>query len=74
MEDVLGFWTGASRPPPLGFSQKPEITFVDSELARLPVARTCGLVLELARGSTDPADFTASMEKAIKWSGGFHLT
>lgn len=65
LEKVLGFWTGAARPPPLGFPHKPEIAFVDSDVERLR---------ELARGSTDLAVFTEGMRKAITWSGGFHLT
>lgn len=73
LEELLSFWTGANTLPPLGFQNKLEIQFVNSDSPRLPKAYTCGLVLELCRGLSDPDLFRQDMVKAITWSGGFHL-
>lgn len=74
LNDVLMFWTGARSVPPMGFDKTLEVDFVTSEGGkRLPVAHTCGMVLELVRGCEDPGAFKDDMVKAIQWSGGFHL-
>lgn len=73
LSDILAFWTGASSLPPLGFSQQLKINFVQGAPNRLPVGRTCGMVLELPRGADDQKLFAEQMLKAINWSGGFHL-
>lgn len=73
LQDVLFFWTGANSVPPLGFDKKFEINFVTTTEKKLPVAHTCGMILELARGILDADSFKNDMIKAIKWSGGFHL-
>ncbi|XP_053379941.1 G2/M phase-specific E3 ubiquitin-protein ligase-like [Mercenaria mercenaria] len=72
LADVLMFWTGASSVPPMGFDKKLEVDFVTAD-RKLPVAHTCGMVLELVCGLADPDLFKEDMVKAIKWSGGFHL-
>lgn len=43
-EDILTFFTGADRPPPLGFQPKPTLHFSDAELAS---AQTCDMGLSL---------------------------
>lgn len=73
LQEVLAFWTGSCSIPPLGFGKKLEISFVESVQRRLPTAHTCGMVLELWRGYTDPDEFCDDMLKAISWGGGFHL-
>ncbi|XP_071111323.1 uncharacterized protein [Haliotis cracherodii] len=71
--DVLRFWTGSERVPPIGFDNKLSITFVpDRRPAPLPVARTCGLVLELMRGF-EADKFAEKMTYAINHSGGFFI-
>ncbi|XP_053372916.1 G2/M phase-specific E3 ubiquitin-protein ligase-like [Mercenaria mercenaria] len=72
LADVLMFWTGTSSVPPMGFDKKLEVDFVTAD-RKLPVAHTCGMVLELVRALADPDLFKEDMGKAIKWSGGFHL-
>ncbi|KAJ8315102.1 hypothetical protein KUTeg_007252 [Tegillarca granosa] len=47
LQDVLLFWTGANSVPPLGFDKSFEINFVTAADKRLPVAHTCGMILEL---------------------------
>jgi len=71
LEEVLAFWTGASSVPPLGFPNKLEVTFGCSK--QLPTAHTCGLILCIWRGYSDPDVFCEDMVKAIQWGGGFHL-
>ncbi|XP_046561897.1 uncharacterized protein LOC124270879 [Haliotis rubra] len=67
--DVLQFWTGSSRIPPMGFDKKLSIEFVPKrQPPPLPVAHTCGLVLELMRGY-DPDVLASNMVYAIKRSG-----
>ncbi|XP_061175742.1 G2/M phase-specific E3 ubiquitin-protein ligase-like [Saccostrea echinata] len=68
---LLAFWTGADTIPPLGFHKKLEIKFVEDP-ARLPVAHTCDLLLEISRGET-PEEFHRKMELAITCGGEFHL-
>lgn len=72
LAEVLMFWTGASSVPPMGFDKSLEVDFVTAQ-RKLPVAHTCGMILELVRGLSDPDLFKADMFKAVKWSGGFHL-
>ncbi|KAK3107115.1 hypothetical protein FSP39_007522, partial [Pinctada imbricata] len=73
LEEMLVFWTGAEKPPPLGFDQKLQVTFVSNEKFLLPVAHTCGMYLELWRGFSDPDEFRQKMVQAITLGGGFHL-
>ena len=58
---------------PLDFQKELEIKFVNGEPCRLPVAHTCGLILELTRGASDPEAFAEQMTKTLLWSGRFHL-
>jgi hypothetical protein len=71
LEEVLGFWTGATSVPPLGFSREMEIHFVARE--QLPVSHTCNMELMLWRGYTDPDRFIDDMYKAVKWGAEFQL-
>ncbi|XP_069109305.1 G2/M phase-specific E3 ubiquitin-protein ligase-like isoform X2 [Argopecten irradians] len=70
-QDILSFWTGAIAPPPLGLTKKLEVDF--GPIKRLPSAHTCGLILNLWRGYSDPDDFARDMVKSVTWGGGFHL-
>jgi len=54
LSQLLSFWTGADEIPPLGFHKKLEINFVNDK-KRLPVAHTCDLSIELAKGE-EPDD------------------
>ena len=44
MEDILIFFTGACKEPPLGFGKQPMLLFEDGELA---TASTCDLKIRL---------------------------
>ena len=44
-EDILIFFTGADREPPLGFPKLPELHFLHSGM--LATASTCDLILRL---------------------------
>ena len=44
LEDILTFFTGADRPPPLGFQPYPTLHFCNDELAS---AQTCEIGLSL---------------------------
>lgn len=74
MIDVLVFWTGADHIPPAGFPNKLRISFIRDNLQAnyLPVAHTCGMVLEIPRG-LGPEDLRGRMVKALQWGGEFHL-
>ncbi|XP_046578859.1 G2/M phase-specific E3 ubiquitin-protein ligase-like [Haliotis rubra] len=64
--DILRLWTGSECVPPQGFDNKLSITFVPKRTpAPLPVAHTCGLVLELLRGF-DADAFEEKLTYAIK--------
>ena len=74
LSDVLGFWTGAKRIPPLGFPKEMEVAFVKTEGKKLlPAAHTCGMIVRLWEGYSDADIFAADMTKAVRWGGGFHL-
>jgi len=72
------FWTGADRVPPLGFDHQLHVKFfslqasTDGKLERrLPTSSTCGLVLMLPRGITEPDDMEHMMVQSIRCSAGF---
>ena len=69
LEDVLVFFTGADRVPPLGFPHTPSLHFLD-DTAMFPTASTCSLVLCLpTRYSTYDA-FKDAMIEALTCNGG----
>jgi HECT-domain (ubiquitin-transferase) len=72
---LLVFWTGADAPPPLGFATKLKICFytaIDGE-RRLPTSSTCGMVLFLPRGMSEPEQLSEMLTYAVANSGGFGL-
>jgi hypothetical protein len=75
ISDLLSFWTGAVEIPLLGFETKLQIGFVsdNSQQNLLPVAHTCGMILDLPRGILCPENFKTRMIKALQWGGEFHL-
>ena len=77
LEDLFMFWTGTTTVPPGGFRVsntpiQPSIAFFTKDCpGRLPSSSTCGLVLYLPRGTTDPLAFHGEVIRGIKMSGGF---
>ena len=69
LEDVLIFFTGADRVPPLGFPQTPTLHFLGND-ALYPTASTCSLMLRLpTRYSTYDA-FKDTMTEGLLCNGG----
>jgi hypothetical protein len=71
-QDVLAFFTGAERIPPLGFHNQPTLNFNDNN--PFPTASTCGIVLTLPTQYHDNYRlFKEKMVFALKYHGGFGL-
>ena len=73
LADVLVFFTGADREPPLGFSPQPTLTFLDDNNHDiLPTSSTCSLELRLPVHHSY-SSFKDAMISAVKGHGGFGL-
>ena len=81
IEQVLGFWTGATSEPPLGFptpsvmddwngSGRPLTVSFFEEHGRLPYSSTCGLRLWLPM-NVDQDQFLTLMKRSITECIGF---
>ena len=69
---VLSFFTGAERPPPMGFDEEAGIWF--SPTATFPTASTCALELTLPTKYHDNADmFHEKMLYGLQNHGGFGM-
>ena len=72
LQDVLSFFSGAAKIPPLGFDPLPSLSFSDN--AVYPTASTCALRLTLpTRYSDDYESFKYNMTQALTMHGGFGL-
>ena len=72
LEDVLSFFSGASKIPPLGFDSTPSLSFSDSAI--YPTASTCALHLQLpTRYHSDYSLFKEKMTQAFTYHGGFGM-
>lgn len=69
--DLLIFFTGAEREPPLGFSPKPELLFSDEMLAS---ASTCSLRLTLPTQHSSYETFKEYMILSLIGNDGFGRT
>ena len=69
LEDVLIFFSGADRVPPLGFPQSPSLSFLDVG-AIFPTASTCSLQLRLPTQYTDYNEFINALKEALFCNGG----
>ena len=47
LDDVLVFFSGADRVPPLGFEKQPSVTFLHDTRSKFATASTCSLELRL---------------------------
>ena len=68
---LLTFITGSDHPPPMGFSNEPEIKFEVDCTRMLPTASTYGPTLYLPITLTDPDTFKNKMDVALTCAHGF---
>ena len=71
LKDVLIFFTGADRVPPLGFISQPTLTFLHDPKDIFPTASTCSLELRLPTTHAEYNTFKDYMIIAFKGHGGF---
>lgn len=71
LSDILIFFTGADREPPLGFSLTPTLKFLPNDL-KLATASTCTLVLNLPISHTSYDIFKSYMTLSFLGHGGIH--
>jgi hypothetical protein len=71
LQNILQFFTGASRVPGTGFDETPKISFMSKEC--FPEGSTCSLTIKfpLSMGCLGYEDFEAKMDYAILGSYGF---
>lgn len=73
MKDILVFFTGADQEPPLGFPNKPVLTFLHKEQDVLPTASTCALELRIPTSHKHYDTFKTMMVTGLAGHGGFGL-
>ena len=71
LKDILIFFTGAERVPPMGFESQPSLTFLHNPEDILPTASTCSLELRLPTSHSNYDCFRNIMITAVKGHGGF---
>jgi len=64
------FFSGADRPPPLGFPCTPQLHYL-LEDAIFPTSSTCSLILRLPTRHQNYDDFRDAMIRALKENDGF---
>jgi len=70
LEDVIVFFSGSDKIPPLGFPRSPTLNFSQDNL--YPTASTCALVLTLPTQYGRQYDsFKDAMTVGFKFHGGF---
>ena len=70
LEDIMQFFTGSRAEPPLGFSRKPAIKFIEGNLA---MANTCFYWLQLPFQHSNYMKFRQYMILSIRGHIGFGL-
>ena len=71
LKEVLAFFTGAAREPPLGFHPKPTLDFAPNESMGLATAVTCSNKLTLPVCHYLYENFKSYMTLSVKGHGGF---
>ena len=72
VDDVLVFFSGADRVPPLGFSTKPKVSFLYSQSLKLCTSSTCDIRLRLPTShKEDYQSFKDAMILSFKNNDGF---
>ena len=72
IEDIVIFFSGAERVPPLGFPNKPSLTFLHDN-SIFPTSSTCLLELRLPVKHCKYENFKEAMITALKGHGGFRM-
>ena len=67
--DVLAFFSGSDRIPPLGFDHTPTLCFDEDTV--FPKSSTCALSLILPSGYKEYNDFKEKIDYGLKNNGGF---
>ena len=70
LEDVVIFFSGADRPPPLVFTMRPTLEFLNQD-AILPTASTCSLIMRISICYGNYEDFKSTMVFALDGNDGF---
>lgn len=73
LEDVLIFFTGCDREPPLGFSRIPELYFLHDKNSTMATASTCSFHLRLPISHSNYSAFRHFMVWSFKEHGGIHV-
>ncbi len=70
-EDILIFFSGAEKVPPLGFNTQPVLAFLHGPQDTLPTASTCTLTLCLPTMHRQYPEFRNALIHALLGHGGF---
>ncbi len=71
-EDVLVFFTGADRVPPLGFEKKPKVTFLHESDRKFCTSSTCDIQLRLPTShGEDYQSFQEAIVMSLRDNDGF---
>ena len=68
---ILAFVTGTWQIPPMGFPNRPNITFISDESKTLPTSSTCDLTLRLPLVLIDYDHFKTQVTKGFLNTVGF---
>ena len=68
---MLVFFSGSYVIPPLGFEQRPTLSFLHGSIAKFPTASTCDIHLHIPAIYTKYEDFKEAMIIALKSNDGF---
>ena len=71
LDEVLVFFTGTDRVPPLGFSKPLTVSFLVDEKEMFATASTCDLQLRLPTRYSDYNAFADAMVLSLKGNDGF---
>ena len=68
LESLLVFFSGADKVPAIGFPRKPELYFIDGDLA---TASTCALILRLPLNPRTYDEFKSKITLSINGTDDF---
>ena len=71
LEDVLVFFSGSDRIPPMGFDRHPTPHFLHEAKEVLPTASTCDIQLRIPTCHTEYDQFREYMVLGMKSNDGF---
>ena len=70
LQQIMFFFSGAEREPPLGFTEKPKLEFIEGDLA---MASTCSPTPRLPFCHSDYGSFAKFMTLSLMGHDGFGL-